>query len=217
MLRLVLLIMVSFGVGFVGMAGLRRGGSAPLASSGGTLIETLARSARGEGAVEVLLIYIGSSTCLWANDPSLAPSIRAIVDSVSARAVRAKAHVTLVGVDLDPAVGKAGKEMAHLRGITAFDQYVIGGRYLNVVARDAYWGGLAGPSGTPQVVVVAQSIRRNHDPGEPLSLELGPRVLLARKVGLPEILEWARVGVPTLSVDKANRAGARTLGVVDDP
>ena len=187
-----LVVTLSFSLGFFLLRTVRRATPA-YTRPGEGLIGALSRSEQNTTISEIMVIYVGSSRCGWCNDPRLPPAVSTVIDSVQSRAARANAYTTLVGVDTDVA---HGRETQHLSNVGAFDQMALGGGYLNIVAREVSWGVLAGANGTPQVLVLRRPLRKSNLRGEPLSIQLQPATLLARKVGLYEILTWTRMGVP---------------------
>lgn len=157
------------------------------------IADTLARAEYGTELTEVMLTYLGSSTCGWSTNPQLVPALRSALDSVVTEAARRGALATTIGIDIDP---QPGHPDAHLRTFGLFDQIVAGGGFMNIAALGPHWGIPAVAEGTPQVLVLERTLRKGNARGDPLVVEVVSTRVLARLFGLNEILAWSAHGAP---------------------
>ncbi len=170
--------------------------------AGHPILDSLLDRPPGPAISQVLLFYVGSSTCVWCNDKRLPLAVQTVVDSIRARAALAGLDVETVGIDLDPLRSARTK---HLDRIGSFGQVALGGGVVNWPAADLSWVLFGGTLGTPQVVLALRSVAKQSAKGQPLMLVLGRPQMLARKVGVYEILEWARHGAPTPALQLARQ------------
>lgn len=167
------------------------GWTVPLPSSGDYVPSGSARP--GE---EIVLVYVGSSTCPWSNLPELPGLVRAMKSDFDSRVLkRGKSFVTL-GIARDRL---AADGLEHLAKFGAFDEVMAGSSWANTGIQHFVYGDreIAGPAATPQVVLLS---RRLADPSGHLSIE-DERVLL-RKTGFEAIREWAANGLPVPELDR---------------
>jgi hypothetical protein len=95
-----------------------------------------------------------------------------------------------IGLDTDAAVS-----VAHLARLGHFDEIAAGGEWLNSAALRYHWGDLAGPAGTPQILVLGRTVVSQRLGNTELP-EITSETMLARKLGLTEILIWIQAGAP---------------------
>lgn len=131
---------------------------------------------------DILLVYIGSSTCGFANDPALPEVIEEAKLALQRHAAENGLSFSAIGVsiDWDPTHGHA-----HLAKMGRFDETMTGRRL---------WG--LGTSiwqefiiGTPQVLVVRQTT--NEPP-----LPIASNNVVVRKPGFGPIADWVDAGAP---------------------
>lgn len=180
--------------GFLGVQNLSLRTDSGRAVANSRLTYAIAAAEPNDTLSELLIVYIGSTTCSWSNAPELATSFRVIVDSLRQRAAAEGLFASVIGVDLD---ARVGREMQHLAHLGPFDQLSLGGGFANELGLQATWGDFAGPSGTPtpQVIVLRRGLRKVSRRGEPLVLRVDRPDVIARHVGLSEILAWVDGGV----------------------
>ena len=154
---------------------------------------------------QLVLVYIGSSTCGWSNRPELSPMIRNLKSELSERAGAAGLGFAAVGVARDI---RAADGLAHLEEFGPFDEVMAGNSWANTGIQEFVYGvgGMGGPGATPQVVLVSR--RLDYSAGH-VSLVDG-RVLL-RRSGFGEISDWVDAGAP-FDID-GGHAGAAPDGV----
>jgi hypothetical protein len=171
--------------------------SPPLAIPRSALTTAMLEAPQLTSFAATVVIYVGSSQCIWANRPSLRTSVQAALDSLRQRAARAGEYVTTVGIDLAPL---QGTELEHLRSVAEFDQLVLGGDALSsglshIAGLDVSDGGQ-----TPQIFVLSHRAEKVSARGEPLVVNSSASTLLVRKIGLEEIKQWTGAGVSVPSV-----------------
>lgn len=163
-------------------------------------------SADFKSGPELVLIYIGQSTCAWCNDPALPGQFAAIRDTVAriASARGARFIVEGVSVDRDAMLG-----VEHLQKLGRFDEIHSGGWWANEVAFRYIWTDFPGDPATPQLLVVERGIEI--PTGDSTRSENTYRIVysrvLVRKVGTVAIKRWLGNGavVPRI-LENAGRA-----------
>ncbi len=147
-------------------------------------------SATLEAGEEVLLIYVGSSSCGWSNVPELPEIVQDLKTGLQQRVREAGKRFAAVGIAGDR---HADEGLAHLEKFGAFDETIAGRSWVNSgIQRYIFGSGsLAGPGVTPQIIIVAR--RLGYSTGHVSVVE--ERALL-RKAGLDEIAAWVGQGAP---------------------
>jgi hypothetical protein len=142
-------------------------------------------SARLEGE-ELLLVFIGASTCLASNDSRLPRWVEGAKASVAAKAEAAGLGfaTAAIGLDRDATVGTR-----FLRKFGRFDEVSSGRAWVNMGAARYLFETLPGAAATPTVLVSQRTILRDSD-----SVTIADERLLLRKVGLVEIGDWIGSG-----------------------
>ena len=143
-----------------------------------------------EPGEQLLLVYVGSSTCGWSNRPELPGMIRRLKGELSSRAAAAGTQFAAIGVARDR---KAEDGLAHLEKFGPFDEVLAGQGWANTGIQEYIYGAadMAGPGVTPQLIVLSR--RLDYSVGHVAAKE--QRVLL-RKTGLGNITEWVEAGAP---------------------
>lgn len=150
---------------------------------------------------EIVLVYIGSSTCVWCQVEDLPTVISDIREAVGAQATRANNGFAAIGVSIDSDVGSG---VAHLQKVGPFHEVSAGRRWRNIGALKYAAEDYVGRLGTPQVVVIRRSIGK---PGMPTFSE---GEVLVRKVGLRELRSWLASGakIPVAAAANGNVDGS---------
>ncbi|MYC99293.1 MAG: hypothetical protein F4X13_08495 [Gammaproteobacteria bacterium] len=136
---------------------------------------------------EIVLVYLGSSSCGWSNLPEVSRAVRDAKILVAGHARDAGMRFSALGVALD---ADALRGWAHLRKAGLFDEVAAGMGWANSGADKYVFGALAGPASTPQLLVVQRSLGTG--PGGRPKAE-SERVLV-RKTGSNAILSWVARG-----------------------
>lgn len=139
---------------------------------------------------QIVLVYVGSSTCAWSNLPELPGLVRAMKTEFQSRARRQGKAFGALGIARDRL---AADGLRHLAKFGVFDEIMAGNSWGNTGIQHFLFGDseLAGPAATPQVFVLS---RRLAYPAGSVSVE-DERVLL-RKTGFESIREWTADGFP---------------------
>lgn len=139
---------------------------------------------------QIVLIYIGSSTCGPSNDPELPAAWRRIEERIRNQTAAVRRSLVTVGIarDFDAEAG-----LRHLRRYGPFDELVSGQGWSNVGLVHYVWKDVPGPAATPQILVVERNFER-----EAGVVNRGTYTdkLLMRKVGTVEIKAFARLEAP---------------------
>lgn len=191
-LRMALVAACSFALAFAASAWgwrLANGSTAPAAASGAVAAES------GGGPVrrELLMVYIGSSTCEASNSGQLRRDVRELRTLLAGRAAAAGRSLVTLGVAVD---GRASAGIAHLQKVAPFDEVAAGGGWANAHALKYVWEKWPGVAGTPQIVVIDREIRvRRGGPGG-VTYSSGAERMVARLAGAWEISRWRSNGAP---------------------
>ena len=136
---------------------------------------------------EIVLVYLGSSSCGWSNLPEVARAVKDAKILVAGYARNAGMRFTALGIALD---ADASRGWSHLRKAGLFDEVAAGMGWANSGADKYVFGTLAGPASTPQLLVVQRSLSTG--PGGRPKAE-SERVLV-RKTGSNAIVSWVSEG-----------------------
>jgi hypothetical protein len=142
---------------------------------------------------EIVLIYIGSSSCPPSNDPNLFQAIDEIKIELRDRALAMDMGFTTLGISKDWNIESGYR---HLSRSGPFDEIMTGRNWIGSGLIHYLWQGLPGVAATPQIVVIRRELRvRDHSVADS-RYGLDDETLLIRKVGLEEILTWKSLGIP---------------------
>jgi hypothetical protein len=142
--------------------------------------------------LHLVVVYVGAASCGWSNLPEVSELVRAVADSVRARARAKGAQFVAIGVALDWNVSDGIK---HLARTAAFDQVASGGNWGNELA-SRYHSLVRDLPSTPQVLVLERTIAEpRHAVGRFLP-EIRVERILFRVSGVVELKRWVRNGVP---------------------
>ncbi len=141
---------------------------------------------------QVVMLYFGKARCAWSNRPEMPETIEAIKVGLSRRAYANGWSFTAIGVALDwsPRLG-----LKHLAKFGEFDELATGNSWVNSLAQKYFWGEMAGPASTPEVVVVTRDVARLGKGGIEAGYAASEERLLARKVGVFELRKWVADGL----------------------
>lgn len=170
----------------------------PVAIPRSAIANAILEAPQGTSFTETVVIYVGSSQCIWAKRPSLRASVQSILDSLQVREARRGGYVTAVGIDLAPL---RGQELDHLHAVAAFDQFVLGGDVLSRGLSHIADLESADASQTPQIFILTHRAEKVSARGAALVVDVTGSTLLVRKVGLEEIKQWVASGVSVPATD----------------
>jgi hypothetical protein len=153
-------------------------------SSVGQQLNTIGKVRKFESGKQIILAFIGSSTCGAAARPELIPAFKEIRAQVEASAKERKAQIFVIGIATDWYISTG---LRFLGEYGPFDEVIVGQNWFNTGAVKYIWRDVPGPGGTPQIVVVERDVQV--DGG---NVTVSDETLLARKLGLDEIIQWSR-------------------------
>ncbi|MCY3630804.1 MAG: hypothetical protein F4100_01045 [Rhodothermaceae bacterium] len=138
---------------------------------------------------EIMMIYIGSSTCGYCNDSDLPAQIEAIKLGLQNKASERRWHFTATGVSIDWSTSEGVK---HLDKFGLFDEIMTGRKWKGRGAH-LFFSQMPGPAATPQVLVIGRNPVFVDDPdSQPIFKEK----LIHRVVGRFPIENWVNRSLP---------------------
>lgn len=145
------------------------------------------------GGEQLVLVYIGSSSCSWSNRDEIPGAIGTIQSRLRQYAEEAGLGFVSTGVAIDWIVDEG---VEHLRSVGRFDQMVTGRNWSNMGALRYIWQTVPGRASTPQIVVVRRHMDVPTADGTVGAFSVSNVRLVTRKVGFTEIRGWADSGLP---------------------
>ena len=143
---------------------------------------------RLQSGTELVVAFIGSSSCHAADSTGFIEAIGRMKDLLSARAGRLGYRFATVGVALDWRV-KDGLQFLDRFG--PFDEVVAGRNWLNTAAISYVWTDLHNRPAIPQVVISLRQLTVGDT-----AIEVGQQRVLLRKSGVSEIMRWIASTAP---------------------
>jgi hypothetical protein len=145
-----------------------------------------------EPGEQLVMVYIGSSTCGWSNDPALPGAVEELKVRLSQDAVERGVSFKAVGVAVDASPDDG---MEHLSRFGKFDELAAGYGWANSSAARYLGSSGAARLATPQIVVLTQVLvvpdgADTDVLDEHFFRETG-QSLLAAVAGTDRILQWA--------------------------
>lgn len=187
---------LAVGLGFAAGLALGRAGLVPVPevsvswSIPALLPASYLPSASTEEGDQLVLVYVGSSTCGWSNRPELYPMIQNLKSELSERANTAGVGFAAVGIARDV---RAADGLAHLEEFGPFDEVMAGNSWANTGIQEYIYGAgeMAGPGATPQILLLSR--RLDYTAGH---VSLADGRMLLRKSGFGDISDWVDAGAP---------------------
>ena len=139
---------------------------------------------------ELVLVYIGSRFCDASNHAALPGLVEELKHEMLLRAVDLNIGFSVVGVGIDWLPTDGWK---HLGKYGAFDEIIVGRKWSGLGARQFMKEVVVGTSATPQILVYERR-KRGEDGVDTTAWD---NVVLARKLGINRIQNWADRGAPT--------------------
>ena len=133
---------------------------------------------------QLLVIFIGSSTCGASSRPELAQSFKALRASLASEAKRRDARVTYMGVATDWSIQLG---LGFLSKYGPFDQVNVGANWLNNGIISYVWRDIPGQPLLPQVLVVERTVVLKDG-----FITVSDETLLTRKLGVDEVVAWSK-------------------------
>lgn len=136
---------------------------------------------------QLVMVYFGSASCAWSNQPSLPDAVETIKRSLAVRAEEQGMTFKAVGVALDwsPEQG-----IAHLEKMGRFDEISAGYNWGNTLALQHIWSDAFAAPTTPQILVYTRVFVAPEGEGSPLQYEATLKEVVITKSGLDAIQEW---------------------------
>ncbi len=135
---------------------------------------------------DVAMVFFVSSSCLGGRDERLQGALRELRRAIESRLATAGVRFASIGVSLDQ---PSAAGWAFLRRFGSFDEVVLGRNWLNSAAIAYLWRDLPGTPTIPQLVLIERSVEVGAG-----GLQIGSDRLLTRKVGVEDIVKWAKEG-----------------------
>lgn len=154
----------------------------------------------GGAGEELVLAYVGASTCGASNAPQLPAIVERTKLAVLRQARARQQRLVVVGIAKDALAAPA---LAHLRKFGEFDEIAAGNGWFNNAAH-RYGILFPGLVATPQIVLTHRAVADAD--GQRRILD---ERLLVRKVGLSEISTWAALGAPIPARQSTDAANGR--------
>ncbi len=143
---------------------------------------------------EIVMVYVGSSTCGFANGPEMPELIERTKLSLQQKAVARGSVFSVVGVSIDWNVNKG---IQHLAKFGLFDEIMTGRKWQGHGGRHYFWESL--PSSiraTPQVLVAARAVGAPNPEQPAQGCHVSNETVLVRKIGATPIANWLERGTP---------------------
>jgi hypothetical protein len=152
---------------------------------------------------ELVMIYIGASTCRSSNRPGLPGAVEQLKLRLAERARSGGRSFTTLGIarDWDTQAG-----IRHLGRFGRWDEVIAGRNWVNTGLLRYMWEDLPGSAETPQVVIVDRRLVSRRSPEAADGLVRDERVV-ARKIGDVEIERWLAQGAPIPALPRLAPAG----------
>lgn len=162
----------------------------------GTVNGPVAPTAQPRGGPELMLIYIGSSTCRWCNAEELPPAIEELKDELRRKAEAENRSFVSVGLSKDADVESG---LDHLRKMGRFDEIATGRGWLNGELLRYVFTTHPGKAATPQILVIDRTVAADPSTGYSITDEQ----LVMRMYGLQRIVSWSQAGAPLPALEQA--------------
>ena len=156
--------------------------------------EILPLAARVASGREIIMIFVGSSTCGASQSRELPAALKTVRESLQVRAARTHSKLATLGVALDV---QPNEGIQFLKKYDSFDEISVGRSWLNMTATTYIWRDLPGNTSLPQLLVITRPITVRD-----ASIEIGPDELVVRKLGVDGIVNWAKTGVGVAGVPR---------------
>lgn len=134
---------------------------------------------------EIVLVFIGSSTCGWSKLPELPAAFSKIRAAVQEATTQDGKTFVAVGVAPDISVD-AGIDFLSRFG--PFHEVLVGRSWLNRGALEYVWQTHPGPAATPQLVLLSRELSVDSVPGGSVP-SISAEKVIKRWVGAPAMLE----------------------------
>lgn len=146
-----------------------------------------------EPGEQLLLVYVGSSTCYWSNQPELVGAVNEAKLLLSEHADALGWSFQAQGVALEWSTDRG---IDHLSAFGAFDEVWAGNNWGNSFALDHLWRDPSVTPGTPLILVYRRTFVAPLGAEDAMAYAERNRALLVVNRGPLEITEWVAAGAP---------------------
>lgn len=139
---------------------------------------------------ELVLVYIGSSTCGFANSAELPELVQDVKEVLHRKAMENDIAFSAIGLSID---WDTDRGVQHLAKFGAFDEIITGRKWQGMGSRQFAKIIRSNQLVTPQVIVIMHTVRVPMDGGP---IHIFDEKVLVRKAGFQHISAWLERGVP---------------------
>lgn len=149
---------------------------------------------------EIALIYIGCSTCGFANVKGLPLAFDKVKQALKKQATSYGYGFKIIGISRDHVITEG---LVHLTKYGPFDEIMTGNSWSNTGLIKYMYNQIPGKASTPQILVTRRSFLNINNQQRAIYRGIESESLLVRKIGVQEIIKWAEAGspIPTDSFD----------------
>lgn len=153
-----------------------------------------------QGQYEIVLIYIGCSSCSASNVPGLPESVIEIKSELFKMTQDYGYDFHTIGISKDHIIKE---EIIHLTKFGYFQEILIGNDWSNSGILKYVYNDIPGPASIPQIIITKRKYRAISNFNKTAYRAVESENLLVRKIGPEEIKEFAlqKVPLPTDSFD----------------
>ena len=142
---------------------------------------------------ELVMVYIGSSTCGYANLAEVPELIERTKLLLQKKAHESGMLFSTMGISID---WNTENGVRHLAKMGRFDEIATGKNLQGMGAYQFVWSALSGEASTPQVLVVTRMINAPSEEYPHQSYHVSKATELTRKAGITAISAWLDRGSP---------------------
>lgn len=142
---------------------------------------------------ELVMVYIGSSTCGYANLAEMPELMERTKLLLQKKAHERRMLFSTMGISID---WNTEKGVQHLAKMGRFDEIATGRGRQGMGAHQFVWDALSGEASTPQVLVIVRMINAPSEEYPQQSYHVSRATVLTRKAGIFAISAWLDRGSP---------------------
>jgi len=163
-------------------------------------LETDTAISTTQGQYELVLIYIGCSTCGASNVEGLPDSFIKIKEFLNNRADKYGYAFHTIGISKDE---KIKDELMHLSKYGNMNEIIVGNDWSNTGILKYIYNDFPGPASIPQIIVAKRKFRAISNYSQTFYRAIEDEAVLMRKIGPDEIKEYAenKAPIPTDAFD----------------
>ena len=139
----------------------------------------------------VVMVYIGSSTCNYSNDKRLPSIVENIKSKVLKLALSENKGFTTIGIAIDWNIQDG---FNHLNKIGNFNEILVGNNWFNHGSSKYFFNDSLSIPGTPQILLIKRSYSHHDKSGEnSISYKISSDSLISKFVGIEDLIKWDSV------------------------